>query len=321
MGLNLSMADIRPKKDVSLALHTVFKIGGVARYFYEARSPEELIASADWALHYKLRFFVLGAGSNTLAHENGFFGLVVKPIYDDVRALGNSIHVGVGAMMPRVASYARTEGLTGFEWAVGIPGTIGGSIRGNAGCFGKSMADVIDSVLAYNAIFKRIKKLSHNDCAFAYRDSKFKYRPELIILSAVLGLRAETEGIIVATMLEHSAHRVATQAIGSKCAGCVFKNVPWDSLSFAGRQKLLRRFPSLERFKNQTHIPTAFIIDELGLKGYSIGGAAISEKHANFFINNDGASSHDLMILISHCKEFVHRKTGLLLEEEIQHLA
>ncbi len=314
------MTDIRPKKDISLALHTIFQIGGVARYFYEARSQEELIAAADWAGHYKLPFFVLGAGSNTLAHENGFSGLVVRPMYDDIRVLGNSIHVGAGAMMPQVASYAQRESLTGFEWAVGIPGTIGGSIRGNAGCFGKGMVDVTDSVLAYNAIFKRLKKLSHNDCKFAYRDSKFKHRPELIILSAVLGLRAETRGIIAATMLGHSAHRVATQAIGSKCAGCVFKNVPWDSLSFPRRQKLLRNFPSLERFKNQSHIPAAFVIDELGLKGHSIGGAMISERHANFFINNGGASSHDLTILISHCKEFVHRKTGLLLEEEIQHL-
>ncbi len=314
------MAGITPKKDVPLSSHTVFRIGGVCRYFYEARSEEALIEAADWAAAYELPVFVLGAGSNILASEKGFQGLVVRPVYSDLRVMGNVIHAGAGAMMPHVAAYAQKEGLSGFEWAIGIPGTVGGSVRGNAGCNGSSMADVVDSVRVYNAAFKRMKKLSTADCRFGYRDSKFKHHPELVILSAAIGLHPGGREAITEKMREYSLHRVATQDIGSQCAGCVFKNIPWERVPFDRRERLLTRFPELQRFKNQSHIPTAFLIDVLGLKGHAIGGAMVSKKHGNFFLNTSGATFHDLAILISHCKEYVHRKTGLLLEEEIQYL-
>jgi UDP-N-acetylenolpyruvoylglucosamine reductase len=122
-------------------------------------------------------------------------------------------------------------------------------------------------------------------------------------------------------MKEYAEKRVHTQAIGEKCAGCVFKNSSWDRYTFGERQKILGRVPELEEFKNQTYIPVAFLLDRLGLKGYAIGQAAVSSKHANFFINRGGATYDEMAMLISHCKEYVHRKTGILLEEEIQYIS
>lgn len=312
--------DIRPKHDVPLATHTVFNIGGTARYFYEAGSREDLIAALQWARQYALPFFILGAGSNTLVLERGFSGIVIKPAYTGMELMGNAITADAGAMMPRIASFAAAHHLAGFEWAIGIPGTLGGSVRGNAGCFGKSMADVVETVLAYDAILCREKKFSHRDISFSYRESIFKKHPEYVILSATISLPTGRLQDIHALTREHSLRRVETQAIGEQCAGCIFKNVPWERYSFDARQKILARFPALLRFKNQSHIPAAFVVDELGLKGHSIGQASISKKHANFFINNGGATAHEMAMLISHCKEYVHRKTGILLEEEIQYV-
>lgn len=313
MSLNLPI-----QKDVSLAPRTVFRIGGSARFFIEAKTREDFLNSMLWARQYALPFFILGAGSNVLISEKGFHGLVVKPAFSKIDFLGNTMTAEAGAMMPKASLLAMKEGLSGFEWASGIPGTIGGSVRGNAGCFGSNTGDFLESVEAYDSISHSIKKFSNRDCRFSYRESMFKKRPELAILSATFSLQSSSPSDIQKRMVSYSAKRVETQAIGAKCAGCIFKNVPWDAMSFQKRQRILHGVPELYPFKNQEHIPTALLLDTLGLKGYSIGHAMISKKHANFFINKGGASSHEVSMLISHCKEFVHRKTGILLQEEIQ---
>lgn len=312
--------NIRPREGVPLSPHTVFKVGGTARYFFEADSQGAVIEVVRWARHYKLPFFVLGAGSNVLALDRGFPGVVIKPTHRHISVIGNAIIADAGAMMPAVSAMVHREGLAGFEWAAGIPGTIGGSVRGNAGCFGRSMADCIESVVAFDAILGREKKFSNADALFGYRDSVFKKHPEYVILSATVSLSVGRRDDIRKVTTDYLAHRAREQAVGEKCAGCVFKNAPWEQLSFRARQKLLMKMPELARFKNETHIPAGFVLDQLGLKGYSIGKAAVSKKHANFFINEGGATAHEIAALISHCKEFVHRKTGLLLEEEIRYI-
>lgn len=309
-----------PKQDVPLASHTVFKIGGNARYFYEAKARADLCAAVDWAKKYRLPYVVLGAGSNMLISQKGFPGLAIKAAYAEVRVLGNGICADAGAMLPHVAACAEAHHLAGFEWAGSIPGTIGGSVRGNAGCFGGSMSDVVELVEVYDAIHSREKKFSNQDCLFGYRESVFKKHPEYIILSATLSLRVGNAAEIRSRMNTYARHRIFTQAVGEKCAGCVFKNIPWDRYTFRERQNILSKMPELEQFKNNTHIPTAFVLDRLGLKKYAIGQAEVSSKHANFFINRGGATADEMMMLISHCKELVHRKTGILLEEEIQYV-
>lgn len=312
--------NVRPKQDIPLSRYTVLTIGGPAKFFYEAHSKEELIAALSWARQYSLPFFILGAGSNTVALDKGFSGIVIRPLFGAISFLGNIMEIDTGTMMPKAASAALKEGLSGFEWGVGIPGTIGGSIRGNAGCFGRSMGDVLESVTVYDAILGREKKMSNQDCKFSYRESVFKKHPEYVIISAKLSLIPANRAEIREKMKSHAFHRVQTQAIGQKCAGCMFKNIAWKDLSFLERRKALSRLPQLSHFREQSHIPAAFVLDELGLKGYFVGGAKVSEKHANFFVNTGGASSHDIAILASHCKEYVHRKTGLLLHEEVQYL-
>ncbi len=312
--------DIQPKKDVHLASHTVFKVGGTARFFHEANTKEDLVAGLRWAKKYDLPFFILGAGSNTLAARKEFPGLVIKSMCSSVAVMGNSIVAEAGAMMPRVSARALAEGLSGFEWASGVPGTVGGSVRGNAGCFGKSMADVVESVEVYDALLDRQKKIAGGDCDFAYRSSIFKRHPEYVVLAATISLAAAERAAIQERMRSHALHRVSTQDIGAQCAGCAFKNVAWDDLSRATREKLFSKIPEAAQFKNATHLPAAFLLDRLGLKGYAIGAAMVSKKHANFLINTGGATAHEIAMLVSHCKEHVHRTTGILLEEEIQYL-
>lgn len=310
------------KENVSLAPYTVFKIGGQARFFTEVRSAEELRAVLLWASQKGLPYFILGLGSNILVSDSGFSGLVIKMENRELRQEGEKdnclsfspipagefpmsrfkrgeeigggcVIAGAGVRMAEVVNFAERAGLTGFEWGIGIPGTVGGSVRGNAGCFGGEMKDVVVSVKVFDLETKTISVFPLSSCEFAYRRSVFKERPGLIVLEVRLRLKEGEKGETKKRIAESVKTRIRTQEIGSKCAGCIFKNPRED-------------------------VAAAALIDELGLKGTRIGGALISTKHANFIINTGSATAEDIIILIGLIKERVHRTFDILLEEEIQ---
>lgn len=307
------------EKGVQLAPHTIYKIGGPARFFVEVKNYEELRGALQFAEKEKVPFVILGAGSNVLISDKGFSGLLICMKGGNITTDGELLQADAGVMMARASVHAAQVGLSGFEWAIGIPGTIGGSVRGNAGCFGGEMKDVVESVEVFDTQKLTSHKLQTADCGFGYRDSIFKKHPEWIILRAALNLKKGDSRHIQAEVKRVTMERTAKQDIGTKSCGCIFKNVPWTRKDI-NREKLVEKFPELEQFSSRDTIPASFLIDEAGLKGRRVGKMFISPKHANYFVNKGGATAEEVIILIGIAKDVVRRKFGILLEEEIQYV-
>jgi len=208
----------------------------------------------------------------------------------DILVEGESIEAASGVSMAALVASAIGNGLAGCEWAIGIPGMVGGSVRGNAGCFGGEVADAIESVKIYNTRQKCFDELSNKECNFDYRESMFKKYPELVIVSAKFKLEKDTGGARK-RMLDFIEERNQKQAIGTKSAGCIFKNPKNNS---AGR-----------------------VIDEIGCKGLRIGDAEVSRQHANFIINNNNATAKDILLLIEKIKQKIKQEKNITLQEEI----
>ncbi len=307
---------IEIKENVALAPYTIYKIGGNARFFVEAANVEDIREAALFALKNNCMYVILGAGSNVLISDNGFDGLVIHMTAREVRVDGERMILGSGLMMARGVIESGRAGLHGFEWGIGVPGTVGGSVRGNAGCFGGEMKDVVESVEVFDTSTKAIRIFSREDCGFGYRNSLFKTHPEWIVISATLRLQKGDQKAIQQEILRITNERIAKQDIGTKSCGCIFKNVPWEF--FGGdREDVCARFPEFTIFRDRAVIPSAFLIDTCGLKGSCIGSICISDKHANFFVNQGGGTSKDVMALIAVAKEEVKKKYGIELQEEI----
>ncbi|MBI2637293.1 MAG: UDP-N-acetylmuramate dehydrogenase [Candidatus Sungbacteria bacterium] len=306
------------KEGVLLSEHSIFKIGGSARFFVAVKSEEELLEAIRWAGDQDVNVAVLGAGSNVLIADKGFHGLVIKIAMNGltVSEKDKKAYADAGVSMARVVAESIKHNLQGFEWGIGIPGTVGGSIRGNAGCYGGEMKNVVEAVTVINRFSLEKSVYKNEECQFAYRDSVFKKKGDLIILSAVLALHYGNEAESNVLVHDYVAKRSQSQDIGSKSAGCIFKNIPWAEIP--ARESLVKEYPELRQFLNRSTLPAAYLIDQAGLKGRKIGAVQVSEKHANFIVNNGGGTAEQVMMLIALIKEYVHRKYGIMLEEEIQ---
>jgi len=284
------------KKNVSLKECTTFKSGGKAKYFFTAREKEELIKAILVAKKMKIPFFIFGGGSNILVADEGFNGLVIKTLNTNYKILNTKIYAEAGAPLSLLVREATKNNLTGFEWAAGIPGTVGGAIYGNAGAFGKSMKDIVKEIEVLKIVDCRLQiaNLKNRECKFGYRDSIFKRNRNLIILLVVLQLKRGKRAEIKRKVQEYLDYRRKTQPLNFPSAGSIFKNPPGF---FA-----------------------AELIEKCDLKGKRIGGAKISEKHANFILNFKNAKAKDILKLIKLIKQKVKKKFKIDLEEEIQYL-
>lgn len=317
------------RHNIILAPYTVYKIGGPARFFAEARNEQEMKEALDFAAKNQAAIFILGAGSNILVSDKGFDGLAIHIIGGELRINGPEVTVDAGIMMPRLAIETAKAGLSGLEWGTGVPGTAGGAVRGNAGCFGGEMKDVIESVEVLDFLNAKRFTLNARECQFGYRESIFKKHPEWIILSAVLKLKQEDPARtaeLLEVIRQKSAERIGEQPIGESSAGSIFKGVP---LSEEILEKLGNRIPWWHRkhensswvFENRRgFISAGFFIEMAGLKGWRVGNAVVSPKHANFIINPGNAKAEDILTLISIIKDTCMRKFGVILEEEIQYV-
>lgn len=322
------------RENESLAKHTNFRIGGPARYFFEAKNAAEIEWAVDAAAEVGVLVFVLGSGSNVLVSDAGFDGLVIKMANREVVIDGDKIIADAGAPLALVANKAAEAGLAGLEWAATVPGTVGGAVRGNAGCFGGEMKDVVarvevlapDSLLNHSielesgggGRWRRIE-LTKVECGFGYRESVFKkMNPAPIILSVTLRLRKEDPAVCAARVKEFLQTRAASQPLATATAGCMFKN-----FEFKDREdiaKLEARAPIPKEFMATKRIPAGWIIDQLGLKGHKIGQAQISEQHANFFLNLGGATADEMVQLIALAKTRARNEFGIQLQEEVQYV-
>ncbi len=314
------------REDVSLAGYTTFKIGGPARYFYIVRTTRNLINAVKAAKKCKLPFFVLGGGSNILVADRGYNGLIIKlqttnyPEAEQVRYGAGKlqttkiIKVGAGVKLADFVKLSLDKGLAGLEWAAGIPGTVGGAIRGNAGAFGKSISENLEEVSVFDIADSKIKIFKNNDCKFSYRNSIFKHNQNLIILSAILRLKKGEKEKMQNLLKDYAKQRIESNPIGYS-AGCFFKNIEWRELR--DREELIKKFPELKQFRDEPKISVGFLIDQVGLKGKKIGGAEVSEKHAAFIINSGKAAADDVINLSNLIKQKVSERYGLTLKEEV----
>lgn len=305
---------MEPKENVSMKDYTTFKIGGRATYFFEIENEKDLKTAIDFSSDKSLPFFILGNGSNLLVSDNGFDGVVIKISGSDVFKEDNSIYAQAGVLLSSLVRFAFGESVSGFEWAAGIPGTVGGAIRGNAGAFDSSMADIVKEVDVFDLKEKKLITIENRDCDFDYRSSLFKKNGSLVILSAKMKITKGEQKEIKKRIDDNLDYRKEKHP-SEPSAGSVFKGV---TLSEVDRKKIVQKWPDVERFDDM--IPAAFLIDKCGLKGEVSGQAMISKKHPNFIINTGEATAKDVLNLIGVVKERVKDLCDISLEEEISYL-
>ena len=279
------------KENEPLSGHCTFKIGGFARLFVIPKNTDALIFILNEAKKLSLRTYVIGNGSNILFSDAGFDGVIISTEgMNSIRVDGTKLYAECGAMLSSCGIRAKNESLTGMECLFGIPGTIGGAVFMNAGAYGGEIRDVVVKTTYLDPETMEIKTVEGEDHKFGYRHSLFKENGG-IILSAELQLKEGNIKDITAAMEDYKKRRVDKQPLEFPSAGSTFKRYP-------GRY-------------------TGQMIDECGLKGYTVGGAQVSEKHAGFVINRDCASSEDVCELVEHIKHVIRDAYGIDIETEI----
>ncbi len=274
--------------------HTTFRIGGPADYYLCPHSAKEIQKVVEICREEKLPYFILGNGSNLLVSDQGYRGVVIQlwKNVSDIRVEGCLIHAKAGASLAKIAAEALEEGLTGMEFAAGIPGTLGGAVVMNAGAYGGEMKDILKEVLVMDQQ-GRIFTLEKKDLKLGYRTSAVKEKG-YIVLAAVLELRPGDREEIRKLMEDLKQKRVEKQPLDLPSAGSTFKR---PEGYFAGK-----------------------LIMDAGLRGFSVGGAQVSEKHCGFIVNTGGASASDVLTLIREVQKRVREKFGVELETEVKFL-
>ncbi len=280
------------QRDVPLGPLTTYKSGGTASLFAEVNDRADLADLIASGLAGESPVLVLGRGSNLVVADSGFVGLVIRlgKGFSTIEFEGLEVTAGGVVPLPRLARSAVDEGVAGLEFLVGIPGSVGGAVRQNAGCFGVETKDRLITAAVVDLITGDEREATPEDLSMSYRHSNL--RPVEVVVNARFRGEAGDEGESRERLREITRWRRDNQPGGTLNAGSVFKN------------------PS--------HISAGELIDSLGLKGMSIGGVSVSEKHANFFVATPEATSDDIRRLVSAVKDRVFAETGTNLETEIQ---
>ena len=308
------------QKNVSLKSLSNYKIGGNAEYFFEANGIRGLVQAVIKARERKLPVFILGGGTNLLIDDAGFSGLVLKPNFNRIDIDDVELRVGAGVLIESVLDVTISKKLRGLEWAGGLPGTLGGAIRGNAGAFGGEIKDSIKEVVSLDisGAIPKIRRRNSKECDFGYRSSIFKScGNKEIILEASLIFSLGDKNLIRASIEEKINYRKERHPMEYPNIGSIFKNVDVSAVS----ENVLKNIP-LAAIKSDPFpvIPAAYLISKTGIKGVSFGGAMISPKHPNFIVNVLDAKSSHVESLITLAKEEVKNKFNIVLEEEVVRL-
>ena len=292
-NLSALLPDLELRFEEPLHKHTSFRIGGGAEVMAFPKTVEELAQLLKTSALLDLKPAILGAGTNVLAPDEGIRGLVIclKDCLDGMEQIGeNRIRVAAGVTMTRAAVFAANLGLSGMEFAHGIPGTVGGGIYMNAGAYGGELKDICESVDVMD-LSGNVRTISVDEMGFSYRHSILEEEPGIVV-STVFQLSPMEPEQIKAKMKELQAKRSAAQPLDLPSAGSAFKR-PVGGYAAA-------------------------LIDEAGLKGYTVGGAAISAKHAGFAVNLGDATAADVRNLLQQVSDLVFEKSGIRLESEIR---
>ena len=280
------------EKDISLSTLTTYKTGGIAKLVVYPNNINNLKQMLKLIHKYNIKYFILGKGSNTLFSDKEFNGVIIKlDKLNNFKIQQTEIYVESGMILSKLVQASVKNELTGLEFAIGIPGTIGGAIYMNAGAYGNNMSNIVKSVIVLNEKFQ-IKEIPLEKLKFDYRYSIFQANKNLICVAANIKLEHGNHDEIASKIKENLLKRKNSQPLEYPSAGSVFRNPEGNN---AGK-----------------------IIEELGLKGKNIGGAEISTKHANFIINKNNASSSDILNLIKLVQKEVKDKYKIDLKLEQQ---
>ncbi len=288
--LNLKLHDV--STNVPLAQYTTFKIGGPAQYFFMAKNDQNVIDAVLLAKELAVPYFLLGSGSNILVSDQGFAGLVIKMENRNVTIDNNIVTAEAGAKLQKVVRQAISSSLTGMEFLIGIPGTIGGAISGNVGTHSQWIQHIIKKVKIVNGSGE-VEIVPKSKCDFSYRYSRFKHTENEIVLSGEFELDIASQKEIQENVSNH-IDKKSLQPASEACAGSIFSNPPNEK--------------------------SWQVIDKVGLRGKQIGGARVSEKHSNFIVNIGNATAEDVVVLISLIKQQVRDQLGIQLREEIKYI-
>jgi UDP-N-acetylmuramate dehydrogenase len=282
---------IRLERDVPLAGLTTLRVGGTADRMATVASPEELIAVLRLARDATIPAGILGKGSDVVVSDAGVRGLVIRNRAGAISIDGTAVRAESGTAMAALVKRCTAAGLAGLEFGISIPGSLGGAVWANAGAHGGEMKDVVTSVEAFDVGSDARLTLENAECAFAYRDSRFK-ADHLVVLDATMRLTGGKPAEIAERVDGHQAQRRATQPLADQNAGSVFRNPPGDH---AGR-----------------------LVDEAGLKGFRIGSAQVSTLHANFIVVDRGGLARDVRAVGDHVRAVVADRFGVELTYEIE---
>lgn len=286
----------RVRKDAPMSEYTTFRIGGPADYLVTPEDETALKAGLDICRDYDMPYYIIGNGSNLLVGDDGYRGVIfhlcrtMEKMTFETSGDKLTMKAGAGCMLSRAAREVSQRGYTGFEFATGIPGSLGGGVAMNAGAYGGEIVDVIDSVRVMDAA-GTIETLTKDQMAMRYRGSRM-LDEGLIILDAVFSFEKGDAGKVMARVDELTAQRREKQPIEYPSAGSTFKR---PEGYFAGK-----------------------LIQDCGLKGFHVGDAMVSEKHSGFVINTGHASAKDVTDLIAHVRKCVMDRFGVALEPEIR---
>ena len=293
LTLRERLPELELLRDEPMSRHTTFRVGGPAKLMALPKKEYDLVEAVRIAREMGVEPVFVGNGSNLLVDDKGLDAFVVKTGgLSYVKVEGETVTAGCGAILAAVANEAAKRALTGFEFAHGIPGTVGGAVSMNAGAYDGEMKQVVTSVLALDEN-SRFREMSGEECGFAYRHSVFSDH-RYLVLSATLQLRKGDPEAIRGRMAELMARRKEKQPLEYPSAGSTFK-------------------------RPESHFAAA-LIDRCNLKGLAIGGAQVSPKHAGFVVNTGMATCQDILDLMGVVQDCVYRVTGVRLEPEVKYL-
>lgn len=281
------------KENEPMANHTTIKIGGPAELFVEPSSVENLETTMNLIRKYKVLWIAIGRGSNLLVSDRGISGVVIKlgSGLDKVEINGTTLTVGGGHSLVSLATSISRKGLSGLEFASGIPGSVGGAVFMNAGAHGSDISKILDKALV---LFEdgSLEWVSNEQMEFSYRTSVLQKKRPGVVVEAVFSLKEGNKDSIFSEMQKNKDYRKETQPWNFPCAGSIFRNpLP----NYAGK-----------------------LIEVAGLKGYQIGGAKISEMHGNFIVNTGNAKADDVLQLIQHVKDTIYDLYEVKMETEVE---
>ncbi len=304
------MLNIQEK--ISLKKYNTFNIGGEARYFISVENAEELKEALNFAKENNQEYFILAGGSNVLFPDLGYDGLIIKINIKDIQFNATEVTAGAGAMLSQLINLAVEQNLTGMENLFGIPGTVGGAVRGNAGAFGTEIINVITQAEALNIETGEVKTLSKEECELEYRNSLFKKNKNWIILRATFKLEIGVQERSKKVMKEIIEKRNKLQLQSVKTAGSFFANP-------VANERVQKMFEEEKNTKCiEGRVPAGWLLDKAGMKGERIGDIATGENQANYFINLGEGTFDQVLQLVSMAKMRVRDEFDVQLKEEVE---